>query len=117
MAAAVIIPRPKFSQSAIVVGTLLAAWVLWLAAQNKLIVYWNLLLGRGAGGGGAGNPAPGQYGPPASAAPGANPTVPGWTPGDPLPGTYGPPASAAPGGNPNVPTNTPGPITGKPGGF
>jgi hypothetical protein len=43
----------KFSQATIVAGTMLAAWVLWLAANNKLLTYWNILLGRGASGAGA----------------------------------------------------------------
>ena len=41
-----LIPAPKLSQGTIVVGTLMAAWVLWLAQQNKLVVYWRLLLGQ-----------------------------------------------------------------------
>ena len=43
------LPQPKLSQGTIVVGTLMGAWVLWLAAQNKLVVYWQLLLGQYSG--------------------------------------------------------------------
>lgn len=43
-----IVPQPKFSQGTIVTGALLAAWILWLAAQNKLCVYYQILLGGGA---------------------------------------------------------------------
>lgn len=35
------------SQATLVVGALGAAWLLWLAAQNKLILYWNILMGQG----------------------------------------------------------------------
>jgi hypothetical protein len=44
-----LISPPKFSQATIVVGALLAAWVLWLAVNNKLGVYWAILTGRSAG--------------------------------------------------------------------
>jgi hypothetical protein len=40
---------PKFSQATIVVGALLAGWVLWLAVNNKLGVYWAILTGGGGG--------------------------------------------------------------------
>lgn len=43
-----IVPQPKFSQGTIMTGALLAAWILWLAAQNKLCVYYQILLGGGA---------------------------------------------------------------------
>jgi len=46
--AAALIPKPKLSQATIVVGALAAAWILWLAVNNKLIVYWQILIGQGA---------------------------------------------------------------------
>lgn len=42
-------PHFQMSQSTFVVGAIGIAWILWLAAQNKLVVYWNLLIGGGAG--------------------------------------------------------------------
>lgn len=75
--AALALPRPKLSQGTIVVGVLLGAWVLWLAAQNKLLIYWQILMGQGgaqqAGGstGGATTtaPSPAPAGPSSGAAP------------------------------------------------
>jgi hypothetical protein len=40
---------PQISQSTILVGATLAAFVLWLAMQNRLAAYWALLTGGGAG--------------------------------------------------------------------
>ena len=51
-----IVPPPKFSQATIVTATLLAAWILWLAANNRLCTYYRILLGQGGAttGGGSG---------------------------------------------------------------
>lgn len=43
-----VVPAPKFSQATIVTGAFIAAWLLWLAAQNKLCTYYQILLGAGA---------------------------------------------------------------------
>lgn len=43
-----IVPQPKFSQATIVTGAFIAAWFLWLAAQNKICTYYRILLGAGA---------------------------------------------------------------------
>ena len=56
-------PHIQMTQATFVVGALGVAWILYLAAQNKLIVYWQLLLGGGASsiapaGPGSGTPAP-----------------------------------------------------------
>lgn len=48
MATAFGIPRPALSQSTIVIAAIAGAWVLWLAANNKLLAYWQILMGQGA---------------------------------------------------------------------
>jgi len=50
-------PISGLSQATVVVGALAVAWVLWLAVNNKLIVYWAILMGAG---GAPGQTAPGQ---------------------------------------------------------
>ena len=40
-------PHVQLSQATVMVGGLLAMWILWLAAQNKLITYWQILMGQG----------------------------------------------------------------------
>lgn len=42
------------SQSTFLVGALVAFFILWLAANGRLLTYWNLLTGGGAPGGSAG---------------------------------------------------------------
>lgn len=44
-------PHIQMSQATFVVGAVGIAWVLYLAAQNKLVTYWQLLIGGGASGG------------------------------------------------------------------
>jgi hypothetical protein len=51
---ALAIGQPKFSQATIVTATLLAAWLLWLAANSKLLIYWWILIGKSGGVAGAG---------------------------------------------------------------
>ena len=41
-------PHVQLSQATFVVGALGIAWVLWLAANNKLLLYWQMLLGTAA---------------------------------------------------------------------
>jgi hypothetical protein len=52
---------PEVSQSTIVVGALLAAFIIWLAVNNRLGVYYNVVVGGGGGtgtGGASPNPRP-----------------------------------------------------------
>jgi len=79
------IEPPHFSQATIVVGTLLAAWVLWLLANNKLGTYWSILLGSG------GQPTP------SASYPGGTTTTPSTTaPAAGLPTGTNAPAGQAP---------------------
>lgn len=39
------------SQSTMIVGAILAFFILWLAANGKLATYWTLLMGKGTSGG------------------------------------------------------------------
>ena len=61
---------PDVSNSAFVVGALLAGFVLWLALNNRLGTYWNLLIGgggsgtSGSGGSGSGSSSPSYIIPP-----------------------------------------------------
>lgn len=41
-----VISKPSFSQSTVVIAALGATWVLWLAANNKLLTYWAILTGQ-----------------------------------------------------------------------
>lgn len=40
-------PHIRLSQGTVVVGAMFAAWILWLAVNNKLVVYWQILIGQG----------------------------------------------------------------------
>lgn len=40
-------PTIRLSQGTVVVGAILAAWVLWLAVNNRLVVYWQIMTGQG----------------------------------------------------------------------
>lgn len=40
-------PTIHLSQGTVVVGAIFGAWILWLAVNNKLIVYWQILTGQG----------------------------------------------------------------------
>jgi hypothetical protein len=70
----------KMSQSTIVVGLMLAAFVLWLAANNRLLTYWNILTGRGGSASTSTAPATATPGsgldPNTLANPGSDPTAP-----------------------------------------
>lgn len=45
-----IVSKPSFSQSTVVIAAVGGAWILWLAAQNKLLLYWQILMGQGGAG-------------------------------------------------------------------
>jgi hypothetical protein len=44
----VLLPSVGMSQSTVMLGALLAGFVVWLAMNGKLQAYWSLLLGGGA---------------------------------------------------------------------
>jgi hypothetical protein len=67
-------PTIHVSQGSVVVGAIFAAWILWLAVNNKLIVYWQILTGQG----GAAS---------STQAPNSVVTAPGGTPGTSATGT------------------------------
>ena len=50
-------PISGLSQATVLTGAILAAWVLWLAVNNKLIVYWQILMGQGGAMTGTGSTA------------------------------------------------------------
>lgn len=43
-------PTLQLSQGTVVVGAIFGAWILWLAVNNKLVVYWQILTGQGGAG-------------------------------------------------------------------
>lgn len=51
-----VIAPPVVSQSTMVIGALVAAFICYLAINGRLAVYYNIMMGRGAGGAAA--PAP-----------------------------------------------------------
>lgn len=106
-------PHVQLSQGTVVVGAIFGAWILWLAVNNKLIVYWQILTGAGGAqagsGGGTTAPAaiPGTGSGGAGQAPGSDPTAPMVIPGPssspatPAPATTTPsPAEISSGVNP-----------------
>lgn len=48
-------PTIHLSQGTVVVGVIFAAWILWLAVNQKLVVYWLILTGKGGAGTALGN--------------------------------------------------------------